>query len=1229
VSHSSRSQRLGVEALESRLTPATSPTFVGGIPDAQFLVNRSSGALAFQVADPDAGDLANLTITATVETTPDQSFLPAGSIVFSGSGANRTVTVTPAPGKTGRAAIAVRITDPTGRNSTDRFTITVRGYDDSVPLLSELTFADTSGYTLPNPADYPGGVFYVAPEVSTAGGVPAGRATNLNTAASPLTVREAFDRIDAIPWNRRTDNVAVIFRGGDYRGVNLQSSYKNALLLQAYPDENPVLKGTEVVTNWTASGGKWYTSSDPAGDLSFEKPRGTSEFGNFTGEDVDFVDPVWNPLSANREQVFIDGRPKWQVGSLAEVAADTFFVDYAAHRIYIGENPAAKSVEVTAHEFAMKLWFIADPDQTSVRGLNFTGYGSVGLWVGGISARVEDGVFAWNGVNGLYISSGSPDSVVEDNQFVANGNGGARIQAADRVRVLNNVMRYNGVERPNTAWDAAGTKISLLSDALVKGNVVEWNYATGIWYDSSTFRTMTVDNVVRFNSSGVFVEISHDDTVAFNIIRDNSYGILVSGASDTRIYNNTLVNNGTAVVVREDPRINDPTLNTVGSTTRPAEALVGNTWDTYGTVLVNNIYSGVNETILTYGTTIVELSRTSDQPGIYTVIDQDNLTDPNKTKTLPMTSASMVAASNYNLYYDPSATPPAAVRWDPTATPGGQVAYGTPGAFAAAVPGYESNAVTGNPLFVGTPGDDRLYYRLRALSPAAGKGTTVPADILAAAGRDLPTYLGAVPPDAAPTVTIGSPSVPGTARGPVTFTVTYSDSNFDSSSLTAADVALNTTGTATGTVTVSPGTGSTRIVTVTNIRGTGTLGVSIAAGTAVDAAGNPAPAAGPSGTVTVTHTPLLAVGTATGSVRLFNTAAGRLVLSFRPFDAPKWTYTGAVQVATGDLNRDGVADLYVAAAESAGGKGLHPYRAGKVFVYDGAALARGSAQLVRVLTPFAAHAGPDGRRNLPYRNGLAIAVADLNGDGTADLIAGTRPPTVKGGLQETGRVAVVSGVTGAPVGRAVVPFGPGYTGGLVVAAGDLDGTLNAAGQPQAEVAVTRSGPLGKQLLGVRVFKWNGGGLAALKLTATGANLTPFAGIRGPEGQPLTVNPGLAFVDPNGDGRSDLVVSVLDPLSTPRNPRVRVATFSVNPVTGRAAPVGSGNGPSRSFLSGTDVRSHGTTEYDPDGDGSSDLALVTQRPSGFGVLYLDPFSGAVRPGGFALSLPAGGVTVDGF
>ena len=103
-----------------------------------------------------------------------------------------------------------------------------------------------------------------------------------------------------------------------------------------------------------------------------------------------------------------------------------------------------------------------------------------------------------------------------------------------------------------------------------------------------------------------------------------------------------------------------------------------------------------------------------------------------------------------------------------------------------------------------------------------------------------------------PTIAIGAPSVATTSGGPVTYTVTYGGAN--SVTLANGNVTLNTTGTAIGNVVVS-GTGTTtRTVTISGITGDGTLGISIAAGTAIDGVGNTASATGPSGTFTVDNT---------------------------------------------------------------------------------------------------------------------------------------------------------------------------------------------------------------------------------------------------------------------------------------------------------------------------------------------------------------------------------------
>src|SRR5206468_7428961 len=138
----------------------------------------------------------------------------------------------------------------------------------------------------------------------------------------------------------------------------------------------------------------------------------------------------------------------------------------------------------------------------------------------------------------------------------------------------------------------------------------------------------------------------------------------------------------------------------------------------------------------------------------------------------------------------------------------------------------------------------------------AGSGT---ATVALSTGTDLATNVITAAPtsgatftvdNTAPTVSIGAPSPTSTTAGPVSYTVTYADTAFSSSTLGVGDITLNTTGTATASIGVS-GTGTTRTVTLSNITGDGALGISLAAGTATDTAGNTAPAAGPSATFTV------------------------------------------------------------------------------------------------------------------------------------------------------------------------------------------------------------------------------------------------------------------------------------------------------------------------------------------------------------------------------------------
>jgi PKD repeat protein len=173
--------------------------------------------------------------------------------------------------------------------------------------------------------------------------------------------------------------------------------------------------------------------------------------------------------------------------------------------------------------------------------------------------------------------------------------------------------------------------------------------------------------------------------------------------------------------------------------------------------------------------------------------------------------------------------------------------------FSEAVTGFETGdvvyagtasnpqyAVSGNGAeytltVTGTSGDGRIAFHIPENVVTEGNA--------ASTSLDNVVTCDATPPG----IALGPPSTTQTRQGPVSFTVQYTGAS--NITLDASNITLN--GTPTAQVSVTGAGNQTRVVTLSSISGLGDLGISIAAGTAVDSAGNPAPAAGPSATVNV------------------------------------------------------------------------------------------------------------------------------------------------------------------------------------------------------------------------------------------------------------------------------------------------------------------------------------------------------------------------------------------
>src|SRR5206468_3836987 len=150
------------------------------------------------------------------------------------------------------------------------------------------------------------------------------------------------------------------------------------------------------------------------------------------------------------------------------------------------------------------------------------------------------------------------------------------------------------------------------------------------------------------------------------------------------------------------------------------------------------------------------------------------------------------------------------------------------------------------------------------------------------------------------------------------------------------------------------------------------------------------------------------------------------------------SFTGGVRVALGDVNGDGVPDVILAR-----GPGSPAF----VRVVDGA-----TQTILLAFNPF----------DPSFTGGVYVAAGDVNGDGFADVITGAGP----GGGPHVQVFDLHNGTTLA----SFYAYAAGFTGGVRVAAGDINGdghadVLTAPGAGGGPHVRVWSGATGGELLG--------------------------------------------------------------------------------------------------------------------------------------------------------------------
>lgn len=376
---------------------------------------------------------------------------------------------------------------------------------------------------------------------------------------------------------------AIVVRQGVYHegstsptsAIGLQVT-RNNIIIQNYPNEAVWFDGSSVQTGWTQSGATWYIPWTKVFDHS---PTSTSGADDGTDAGWKWINDNY-PAAPFPEQVFIDGVPLIQVTTLAACTAGTFFVDgttagnkqFTPTRIYIGSNPAGKTVAATDMHVFMNLG--AGYTNLTFRGIGIRRYGN---------ALPQYAVFRFDGNNNVS-NSLIENVVIEDvatmaltaNQchnntirHVTISRAGYRALGgyrADNLVFDKVLVEYTNTENFNSSPDSGSVKVTQSQHVTVSNSVFRDNKCKGVWFDMSVY-DMKVYNCdfLRTKDTCAFFEISGTGICANNLFVDcPSEAIKVNNTDNMQIWNNTIVNCGSLA-----QRLTPDTSNLGNSDRRP------------------------------------------------------------------------------------------------------------------------------------------------------------------------------------------------------------------------------------------------------------------------------------------------------------------------------------------------------------------------------------------------------------------------------------------------------------------------------------------------------------------------------------------------------------------------------------------------------------------------------------------------------------------------------------
>lgn len=310
----------------------------------------------------------------------------------------------------------------------------------------------------------------------------------------------------------------VIIHGGDYREtviITASGTEQDPIIFEAAPGETPVIKGSDLVTDWMLEKGAiWKTK------IAATENRGSS------GKNPLFWRTNHVTQVFTHDGALFDAQRLTPAKTYDTLAAGTFFSAPASSTLYVwladSSSPKNHPPEVSVRG----AWLEVYGNHVIVRGLQMRHANTTAIanWpactLQGEEDTLEDCLISWSDFVGVSLS-GNHNRLLND-LIACHGDSG--ISGTGQGHLIEGCrVIYNNISRYDIEWHAGGAKlIPIFQHGIVRHNEFAHNMGAGLWLDTSCDDNLIDGNLTHDNEGpGIWVEISKGNVVANNVCYSN------------------------------------------------------------------------------------------------------------------------------------------------------------------------------------------------------------------------------------------------------------------------------------------------------------------------------------------------------------------------------------------------------------------------------------------------------------------------------------------------------------------------------------------------------------------------------------------------------------------------------------------------------------------------------------------------------------------------------------